>query len=66
MLSQVPPIFDALASELKEMGIDTEQLYHDLGKEAAWRLDKSIQAGERVAAGKAKASNPEEAAVIGA
>ena len=66
VLAQVPPIFDALASELKEMGIDTEQLYHDLGKEASWRLDKSIQAGERVAAGKAAASNPEEAAVIGA
>jgi hypothetical protein len=66
VLSQVPPIFNALASELNEMGIDTERLLFDLGKEAAWRLDKSIQAGERVAAGKADASNPEEAAVIGA
>jgi hypothetical protein len=66
VVSQVPPIFRALDTELREMGIDTEKLLYDLEKEATWRLDKSIQAGERVAAGKAKASDPEEAAVIGA
>lgn len=66
VLDQVPPIFRALETELSEMGIDTDKLLYDLGKEASWRLEKSIQAGERVAAGKTKASDPEEAAVIGA
>ncbi len=66
VLAQVPPIFDALKVELAEMGIDTEALRHGLAREAAGRLDKSIAAGRRVAAGRAAASDPEEAALIGA
>ncbi len=66
VLAQVPPIFEALAAELTEMGIDTEAVQHKLAEEAAWRLDKSIAAGRRVAAGRAAASHPEEAALIGA
>ena len=66
VLGKVAPIFDALDTELREMGIQTDEVLHNLGKEASWRLDKSIQAGKRVATGKAKASHPEEAAVIGA
>ena len=66
VLEHVQPILDALEAELAEMGIDSEKLLHDLGKEAAWRLDKSIEAGRRIADGKAEASDPREAALIGA
>lgn len=66
VLSGVRPILDALAAELTEMGIDPEALYYKLAQEAAWRLDKSIEAGRRVAAGQAAASQPREAALIGA
>lgn len=66
VLSKVRPMIDALTTELDEMGIDIEKLYHELGEEAAWRLDKSIQAGRRLAAGQAKASALEDAALIGA
>lgn len=66
VLEKVRPILDALRDELTEMGIDTEALYYDLAKEAGWRLDKSIDAGRRIAAGKAEASDPREAALIGA
>ena len=66
VLSHIPPVLDALGTELAEMGIETDALFHNLGKEAAWRLEKSIRAGERVAAGKSKASDPAEAERIGA
>jgi len=59
-------MIEAVQTELTEMGVDTEALQHELAKEAAWRLDKSIDAGRRVAAGQAAASDPREAALIGA
>ncbi len=66
VLVKVSPILQALAVELEEIGIDAPWLLHELEKEAVWRLDKSIEAGRRVAAGQVAASNPEEAAIIGA
>jgi hypothetical protein len=66
VLEKVRPILDALEAELGEMGIDTEALLHHLSQEATGRLDKSIEAGRRVAAGRAVASDPREAALIGA
>lgn len=66
VLEGVHPILQALESELTEMGIDTEALVHNLGEEASWRLDKSIEAGRRIAAGRAEASELKDAAVIGA
>jgi len=66
VLSMVPPIFEALKSELAEMGMETDVVLEKLQQEAAWRLDKSIEAGRRVAAGQIDASDPREAARIGA
>lgn len=65
VLAGVPPIFRALDEELREIGIDTEEILAKLEEEAAWRLDKSILAGRRVAAGKTEASDPLEASLIG-
>jgi len=66
VLAKVLPMIQALETELTEIGVDTAALFHQLGEEAAWRLDKSIQAGQRVAQGQAVASDPQEAALIGA
>ena len=66
VLGQVPPVLEALEVELRDIGIDAQELLHELGEEAVWRLDKSITAGERVAAGTAEASDPENAALLGA
>jgi len=66
VIDKVPPIFDALKSELAEMGIDTEAVFEGLKSEAPWRLDKSIEAGRRVAQGLDAASDPQEAELIGA
>lgn len=66
VLAFVPPMLKALDTELRDIGIDPEKLFSDLGKEAVWRLEKSVAAGERVAAGKAEASDPHDAALIGA
>lgn len=66
VLEAVTPITDALADELDEIGIDRGKLHHELADEASWRLDRSIEAGARVAAGRAEASDPERAAEIGA
>lgn len=66
VLGKVSPMMDALSVELADIGMDAPRLLHDLEKEAVWRLDKSIEAGRRVAAGQIAASNPEEAAIIGA
>lgn len=49
VLSLVPPMFKALETELREIGIDVEGVLHRLGEEAAERLEKSIEAGERLA-----------------
>lgn len=66
VLSGVTPMLEALAEELAEIGIDRHQLLHDLEQEATWRLEKSIAAGRRVAAGQAIAASPEDAALLGA
>lgn len=66
VLGMVRPMFEGLREELTEIGINTEELLHKLGEEAAWRLDKSIDAGRRIAAGKAVAGDPKDAALIGA
>ncbi len=49
VLSFVPPMFDAVDSELAEVGIDRHWLFDELSKEAMERLDKSIAAGQRLA-----------------
>ena len=66
VLGKVLPMIETLQSELTEMGVDTAELFHNLGKEAGWRLDKSIEAGRRIAAGQLEASHLEDAALIGA
>jgi hypothetical protein len=60
------PALAALDGELKEIGIDRRQLFDGVGEEARRRLQKSIAAGERIAAGKAEAARLEEAAIVGA
>ena len=49
VLSFVPPMFDAVDSELAEIGIDRYWLFEELSKEAMDRLDKSIASGQRLA-----------------
>jgi hypothetical protein len=66
VLSLVPPMLQALEVELREIGIDAEALFDKLSQEAVWRLDKSINAGERVATGKAEVSRLQDAAQLGA
>ncbi|HEX9736448.1 MAG TPA: ferritin-like domain-containing protein [Thermoanaerobaculia bacterium] len=66
VLGMVRPMIEAVETELTEMGVDTEKLQDDLARQATWRLEKSIEAGRRVAAGQAAASDPREAALIGA
>lgn len=60
------PMLDALKAELKAVGIDRIELYDKVGEEARRRLDKSIAAGKRLAAGKQNASQLAEAALVGA
>jgi len=66
VLSLVPPMLNGLDAELRAIGIDAQALLEKLREEAVWRLDKSITAGERVAAGKAAVSHPADAARLGA
>lgn len=66
VLAMVPPIFEALREEFTAMGLEVDRVIDDLGKEARWRLDKSIDAGRRLAAGKIEASDPANAELIGA
>lgn len=64
VLDGVTPMLEALSQELADLGIDKEKLFHDLQTEASWRLDKSVLAGERVATGKAAASDLDTAISI--
>jgi len=50
VLAAVPPMLDAVAGELDEIGIDRERLAQELGLEARRRLDRSMARGERLAA----------------
>ncbi len=49
VLAHVEPIFTALDTELRDIGIDVERVRHQLAEEAKERLGKSIAAGERIA-----------------
>ncbi|MEL7061289.1 MAG: ferritin-like domain-containing protein [Acidobacteriota bacterium] len=48
VLAALPPMLDALAGELRDVGIDRVELYEKVGEEAARRLSKSIEAGRRL------------------
>lgn len=61
VLEKVPPIFDALDSEIAAIGIDRHELLSKLSAEARERLDKSIQAGERIASRQTNESETSEA-----
>lgn len=49
VLALVDPMLDAVDSELEAVGMDRQKLLHDVGGEAKERLDKSIEAGRRLA-----------------
>lgn len=66
VLGYLKPALDSLRDDCKELGFDTDELFHDVGVEAAQRLDKSIAAGARIAAGKAEVHALKDAAVVGA
>ncbi len=66
VLRYLQPALDALGNELEEIGIDREQLFAEISEESKRRLDKSIRAGARVAAGKVEAHKLEDAALVGA
>ncbi len=61
VLSNVPAIFDVLAPDLKELGMDREAIFDRLSREALQRLDKSVAAGAGVAAGKLSSDAGEKA-----
>jgi hypothetical protein len=65
VLEMVPPMLEGLDTELRDLGMDPDEIFAKLGKESVWRLDKSISAGERVAAGRAEASDPDDAMRMG-
>lgn len=50
VLALLPPVFDALASEMDEIGIERERVLEQIAAEARERLGSSISRGERVAA----------------
>lgn len=60
------PMLEALDREITDIGMDREDILDAVCTEAKWRLEKSIEAGRRVAAGKAKSSDPADAELIGA
>jgi hypothetical protein len=61
VLINVPAIFDVLAPDLKELGMDREAIFDRLSREALQRLDKSVAAGAGVAAGKLSGESGEKA-----
>ncbi len=66
VLEKSVPVMNALRDDLIDVGFDPDKLYDDLATEARWRLQKSIDAGQRIAAGKAEPSDPQAAELIGA
>ncbi len=50
VLTFVPPVFEELASEMDEVGIERERVLQQLADEARERLESSIRRGARVAA----------------
>jgi hypothetical protein len=65
VLALVPPMFEALAADLEEVGIDRMRLMADLEKESRERLDTSITRGRRIAAREAEHGSLEAAASLG-
>jgi hypothetical protein len=65
VLDHVNPIFDALEEELKDVGIDRHALFHGVSEGAKRRLARSIEAGRRVAAREADASQLANAEALG-
>ena len=53
VLEGVPPIINALETELDEIGIDMEKVIYTLEELAMIRLDKAIDGGKKKAAGEA-------------
>jgi hypothetical protein len=51
----VDPMLDSVAAEIESIGIDRHRLLHELGLEARERLDKSIEAGRKLALSRAAA-----------
>jgi hypothetical protein len=49
VLAHVPPMFDAVDTELAAIGIDREEIVSKLGRDSARRLDRSIQRGRKLA-----------------
>jgi hypothetical protein len=49
VLELVNPMFDAVDRELAEVGIDRREVFHKLSGESRDRLEKSIEAGRRLA-----------------
>jgi len=49
VLDHVPPMFDAVDAELANIGIDRHELVTKLGRDAARRLDRSIERGRTLA-----------------
>lgn len=66
VLDQAVPVIAALRDDLVDVGFDPDKLFDDLSTEVRWRLDKSIAAGRRIAAGTGAPSDPVAAEAIGA
>ena len=62
VLAKVPAIFEALAPDLKAIGIDREAMFDRLSKESMQRLDRSASSGADVAKGKLSNRVPEQTA----
>jgi len=65
VLEGAAPVLGDMATELKAVGIDREELFGTCSEEALRRLDKSIEAGRRVALKQATANRLDQAAQIG-
>lgn len=66
VLEKATPVIEALRTDLVDIGFDPDKLFADLSHEVRWRLEKSIAAGRRIAAGTAQPSDPVAAELIGA
>jgi hypothetical protein len=60
VLANIPAVFDALSADMKEIGMDREAIFARLSQEAMQRLDRSVNAGADVAAGKISGKDDEK------
>jgi hypothetical protein len=59
VLELVPPMFNAVADELQEVGIDRAAVIERLRRDVHRRLDRSIERGRKLSrAGQAAAASP--------